>query len=134
MIKMCTRKMLLRAAFTVGLAAVSATAMAQAPDSPKAGSPERKAIMDAMRAKGDGKDRVFVVRRLRVAGGWAWLDVEPQSRDGRNRYEAESALLRRDGNAWAVVDQPCSEEGCNRGGELVRIRAAFPSAPASIFP
>ena len=50
--------------------------------------------MDAMRAKGDDQDRVFVVRRLKISGTWAWLDCDPQSRDGSNHYEPESALLR----------------------------------------
>ena len=129
-----SRRALFAVAAVIGAVALSGAALAQSASTPPAGSPERKAIMDAMRAKGNDQNRVLVVQRLRMANGWAWLDAEPQSRDGLNRYEAESALLRRTGSRWAVVDQPCSEESCNQRNELRRIRAAFPGAPASIFP
>ena len=57
------------------------------------------------------------------------------SRNGRNRYEPESALLRRTGRVWRVVDAPCVEETCDpRPKEITRIRRANPSAPAAIFP
>jgi hypothetical protein len=100
---------------------------------PAPGSSERKAIMDAMRAIGDLPDRVFVVKVLRVANGWAWLSVNPQSPDGKQRYEPESALLHNGDYGWTVVDQPCAEEACDAKAELARIRAAYPAAPAAIF-
>jgi hypothetical protein len=101
---------------------------------PAKGSGERKAIMDAMRAKGDDQDRVFVVRRLKISGNWAWLDCDPQSRDGSNRYEPESALLRNSGGKWKVVDQPCGEGDCDFDSEVSRIRHENPQAPEAIFP
>ena len=101
---------------------------------PAAGSAERKAIFDAMRTLGDNHDRIFVVRHLKVADGWAWVVADPQSPDGKQRYEAESALLHATGAGWSVVDQPCSEDGCDAKKELARIRAKFPAAPAAIFP
>src|SRR5947208_347655 len=63
----------------------------QAAYAPKPGSPERKAIVDAMRAKGDIPDRVFVTRYLMVQDGWAWIVADPKSRDGKNSYEPEVA-------------------------------------------
>jgi hypothetical protein len=101
---------------------------------PPAGSAERKAIFDAMRTLGDNHDRIFVVRHLKVADGWAWVIADPQSPDGKQRYETESALLHATGAGWRVVDQPCSEDGCDDKKELARIRAKFPAAPAAIFP
>ena len=106
----------------------------QAPYTPKPGAPERKAIADAMRAKGRDQDRVFVMRYLMVQNGWAWMAVDPQSRDGKNHYEAESALLRKDGKSWRVIDQPCGEGDCDTDKELARIKKAFPAAPSRIFP
>jgi hypothetical protein len=107
---------------------------AQAAYVPKPGSPERKAVADAMRAKGDIHDRVFVTRYLMVQDGWAWMVADPKSRDGKNSYEPESALLRKEGKAWKVVDQPCGEGDCDADKELARIRNAFPAAPPQIFP
>jgi hypothetical protein len=101
---------------------------------PAKGSKERKAIMDAMRAKGDDQDRVFVVTRLKVSNGWAWLDANPQSSDGSNRYESESALLQKQGSRWRVIDQPCGESDCDYAAELDRIQADYPDAPEAIFP
>ena len=106
----------------------------EAPYTPAAGSQERKAIFDAMRALGDNHDRVFVVRYLKVQNGWAWLTADPQSPDGKSHYESESALLRNDGTIWKVLDQPCSEADCDNKKEMARIRAAYPKAPAGIFP
>jgi len=129
-----SRRSFRRFAACLWLLALPGPVLAQTAQTPPAGSPERKAIVDAMRAKGDLPNRVFVVRRIRVANDWAWLDAEPQSADGKNRYEPESALLRRTSGRWAIVDQPCGEESCNRQKEIRRIRSAFPAAPATIFP
>lgn len=115
------------------LVAVAAAAQ-QAPYTPAVGSPERKAIFDAMRAAGQDPARVFVPSHLKVADGWAWVVAEPRSRNGANRYEPESALVRREGAGWKVVAQPCGEEDCDDAREMARIRAAFPRAPAAIFP
>jgi hypothetical protein len=87
-----------------------------------------------MRAKGDDRNRVFVMRYLMVQDGWAWMVADPQSPDGKNHFEPESALLRRDGKGWKVVDQPCGEGDCDAGKELARIRKASPAAPPRIFP
>lgn len=106
----------------------------QSPYTPKPGTAERKAIADAMRAKGDDHNRVFVVRYLMVQDGWAWIVADPRSPDGRNHYETESALLHQDGKGWKVVDQPCGEADCDAATELARIKKTFPDAPARIFP
>lgn len=100
---------------------------------PVAGQAQRHAILEALRLTGDDPDRRFVVRTLRVAGAWAWVLADPQSPDGGQHYEAEAALLHRAAGGWAVIDRPCSEEGCDWAAELARIRRSHPSAPASLF-
>lgn len=89
---------------------------------PKPGSAERKAIMEALRApvKQDlGMHVVFVVQSLRVQDGWAFLFGTPRLpglkpvdyRKTRYREAVEdgifddniSALLRREGGSWKVV-------------------------------
>ena len=101
---------------------------------PAAGSAERKAILDAMRELGDNHDRVLVVRYLRVSKDWAWVAGEPQSSDGTQHYEAESALLHKVNERWSVVDRPCAEADCNERAEIMRMLAKFPAAPSTIFP
>jgi hypothetical protein len=87
-----------------------------------------------MRALGDIHDRIFVARYLKVFRDWAWVTADPQSRDNTQHYETESALLKRTGLKWRVVDQPCAEGGRDQKKELARIRKRFPDAPAAIFP
>ena len=106
----------------------------QAPYTPPSGNPERQAIFDAMRARGDIRNRIYVVRYLMVQDGWAWTVGDPQSSDGKSHYERESALLRNDGSGWKVLDQPCAEADCDDLKEMARIRATYPQAPAGIFP
>jgi hypothetical protein len=100
---------------------------------PAAGSAERNAILDAMRS-GDNPDRIFIVRYLRVSKSWAWVTGDPQSADGQQHYEAESALLHKDTERWIVVDRPCTEADCKERAEIVRMLAKFPTVPSTIFP
>jgi hypothetical protein len=101
---------------------------------PPPGSAQRKAILDALRARGDLHNRIFIVRYLKVQKGWAWVSADSQSPDGKNHYETESALLQKAGPGWRVVDEPCTDEGCDDKAEMARIRAANRNAPATIFP
>ncbi len=89
---------------------------------PKPGSAERKAIMDALRApvmQDLGQRVVFVVQHLNVKDGWAFLFGTPRQPNltpidyRRTRFREAydegifddnvSALLRREGNRWRVV-------------------------------
>jgi hypothetical protein len=126
-------KPILGAIGALGLLAMPVIAGASGEHTPPPGSPERRAIFDATRKIGDIPDRVWVVRFLKVEDSWAWVSGAPQSPDGRQRYEPESALLHRKGGYWAVVDQPCAEEDCDAAHELARIRKRFPAAPKAIF-
>ena len=61
---------------------------------PAPGTPERKAIMDALRPGFEalfGQPIQFKVNELRVAAGFAWASVHPQRPDGRDIPDAEWA-------------------------------------------
>ena len=96
---------------------------AQTAHTPAAGSAERKAIMDALRAPAErdlGRKVIFRVQHLRLAGDWALARVVPLQPDGkeidysRSKYaemEADGAfdaegeaLLRRTGARWEVLE------------------------------
>ena len=99
------------------------SAFAQTAHTPRAGSAERKAIMDALRLPCEedlGRKVIFRVQHLCVAGDWAFARVVPTQPDGkeidysRTKYaEAEregafdgegEALLRRSGETWKVLE------------------------------
>lgn len=100
---------------------------------PSAGSAERKAIMDALRAemkRNDSRELIFVVQYLRVHKGWAWVTVNPQSPGGDQRYESESALLRKKGKSWKVLER-------SAGGDAAyfkKLKSKYKSVPFDIFP
>jgi hypothetical protein len=123
-------------AAAVVLAAAQSPVVAQTTGvhTPATGSAERAAILDAMRARGDNHDRIFAVRYLRVSKDWAFVTGDPQSSDGKQHYEAESALLHKVKDRWSVVDQPCAEADCNERAEIVRMLGKFPGVPSTIFP
>jgi hypothetical protein len=107
------RKFLIAAA----VLAFSATAvLAAAFSSPGAGTPQRKAILDALRPKVERELGVrpieFVVEEIRVGSGWAFVRVTPQRKGGgaiRNPdREADGvhteAVLRLVGGRWQVKE------------------------------
>lgn len=100
----------------------SLTALAQDVFTPEKGSPERRAIMDALRVpvERELKQRVvFAADTFNVEGDWAFLSGRPQTPDGGQpdygitkyreaiKYGAFdnnfSALLRRSGDTWHVT-------------------------------
>lgn len=106
----------------VAVAALAATLGAQAVYSPEKGSPERKAILDALRipVERDLKQKVvFVAENFNVYGNWAFIGGTPQAVNGgelnysRTQYaDAEEsgafdnnffALLKRNAGRWKVV-------------------------------
>jgi hypothetical protein len=103
---------------------------------PGKGSTERKAILDALRAKMNA-DRIFVVEKLRVHSGWAWTHVKPQSRDGKHHFGDVWALLHEHDGRWQVTELQCTEVGnpacTGGGGSYERLRANYPAAPEDIF-
>lgn len=92
------------------------------PYTPEKGSPERKAIVDALRAPVERKLRqpvIFKIDHLKVMNGWAFLLGAPRRPDGRtidyNRTPYRDAyehgmfgddvmgLLRKQNGKWRVV-------------------------------
>lgn len=100
---------------------------------PSAGSVERKAILDALRvemARNDSRELTFVVQYLKVHNGWAWVTVNPQSPSGDQRYESESALLRKRRGGWRVLER-------SAGGDAKyfrKLKSKYKSVPFDIFP
>jgi hypothetical protein len=116
-------------AVLVSLLALLATLTAQSanaqrvPYTPKAGSAERKLLMDTLRAPLENKLHkpvIFQVTALRVQNGWAFVTAIPLQPNGKNfnysgtpyaaaarETEAFSgmlgALLRKTGSRWHIV-------------------------------
>ncbi|WP_461344621.1 hypothetical protein [Brevundimonas sp. GN22] len=64
---------------------------------PPSGSPERTALMDALRGQVEGElggRAEFVVKTLRSNGQWAFAEVEPQWPGGRRINPANTPLYR----------------------------------------
>ncbi len=89
---------------------------------PKRGSPERKAILDALRPVMEAQMRgpvEFVIHKLRVVDGWAFVVADPQRPGGTSIDIHETAfadeagymdgfttyaLLRRKNGVWYLFD------------------------------
>jgi len=101
----------MRAAATLAMLALSAAAPA---------SPQRKAVLDALRPPVEakiGRSVEFVVQVLRVEDGWAFVMADPQRKSGKpidgNRYFDDfdnmdglrvDAVLQLKGGRWRIVD------------------------------
>lgn len=109
----CFVAILLMSVLVCPALAGTAGACGKAAVTPPFGSALRHAILAPLRAhlrENLQVEAVFVVRWLKVKNGWAWIETDPQSKDGKNRYEPFAALLKREGEAWAIVDIPAMEE------------------------
>jgi len=120
---------------------VSAARICTAEDAhtPPFGSAERKSILNAMRA--DILDKldlqvVFVVKWLKVKDGWAWVETDPQSPDGKDRYEPFLALLKKENQVWIVAEVPALEEDSPPVDDAFfkELLERFPGVPEEIFP
>ena len=60
-------------------------------------------IMDTLRVvirKMSGLEVIFVVRYLKVNSGWAWVETDPTSADGKEHYEPMVGLLHKKNGRW----------------------------------
>ena len=101
------------AAFAV-FALTATAALAVSFTSPGAGTPQRKAILDAIRPQVESRLGVrpveFVVEEIRVGGGWAFVRVTPQRKGGGAIANPDEnadgvhteAVLRQSGGRWVV--------------------------------
>jgi len=105
---------------------------------PPDGSTERSAILQATQdawARQGRKNLVLVVAYLKVHTGWAWIQVNPQSSDGRQHYESQSGLLQeKTMNKWTLLEWMPAEEGTDYTKYFKNLKAKYPSAPPDIFP
>jgi hypothetical protein len=100
----------------------STAVFAQTAHTPEKGSPERKAILDALRVPVEKELKqkiVFAIDDFKVLGNWAFIGGQPQSEDGNKPnytgtpYEEAVdsgmfdnnffALLQKTGGKWRVV-------------------------------
>lgn len=115
--------MLKRSLITFGLLlSLFGAAAAQTVYTPEKGSPERKAILDALRIPVERELRqkiIFAAEHFNVAGNWAFLGGDPQSPDGgrpnyrRTPYQRAIdsdmfdnnffAILKKSGGKWRVI-------------------------------
>jgi len=115
--------MIIRSMFAILLLLASAAlAAGQTVHTPEKGSPERKAILDALRIPVERELKqkiVFAAEHFNVSGNWAFLGGQPQSPDGGQPnyrgtpYEHAKdegmfdnnffAILRKTGTKWKVV-------------------------------
>ena len=108
--------------------------------------------MDALRAEFDNRQSpyytshrgaiVFVVNRLQVHNGWAWMNGYPHSSDSRDSFgEYNGFLLHLQGGQWAVmrlppmVNDPNDPENLDYPSrkDVERIKQKFPTAATDIF-
>src|SRR5215470_14055778 len=112
---------------------------------PDRGSPERKAIMDALREdykKGTGDEVIFKVNFLKVHNGWAWADVTPLDNKGKAVAEGGASLLHNEEGQWKVMDlSQVEEDPDNPMGPMdptpryiKNVQKKYPGVPADIFP
>jgi len=104
---------------------------------PPDGSAEKNAILQAVQhalARQGRKNLVLVVPYLKVHNGWAWIQVNPKSADGRQHYESQSGLLQQTANKWMLLEWMPAEEGTDYAKYFQKLKAKYPSAPPDIFP
>jgi hypothetical protein len=119
---------------------------------PAKGSDERQALMDALRAEFDNRQSpyytshrgaiTFVVNRLQVHNGWAWMNGYPHSSDPQDSFgEYNGFLLHLQGGQWGVmrlppmVNDPNDPENLDYPSrkDVERIRQKFLAVPTDIF-
>jgi hypothetical protein len=105
---------------------------------PPDGSAEKNAILQATQralARQGRKNLVLVVPYLKVNNGWAWIQVNPQSANGKQHYESQSGLLQEKAtNEWTLLEWMPAEEGTDYTKYFKNLKAKYPSAPPDIFP
>jgi hypothetical protein len=119
---------------------------------PVKGSDERQAIMDALRQEFDNRQGsyytphrgtiVFVVNRLQVHNGWAWMIGYPHSSDPQDSFgEYGGFVLHIQDGHWnlmrlpPMVNDPNDPENLDYPGrkDIEKIRQKFPTIPVDIF-
>lgn len=109
------------------------------PYTPTKASPERQAILDALRG---GRKLMFQIHYLKVHRGWCWIDTTPLDKQGRATAEGGPNLLHLENGAWRVMDlskvpddpdDPLGAEDASPGF-VKNVLRTFPGVPHDIFP
>src|SRR5215467_826214 len=77
---------------------------------PAKGSPERDAILNALRSNPQEK---FQVHFIKAHNGWAWVDTTPLDANGQATAEGGPNLLHLVGGKWQVQDLSSVKEDPN---------------------
>ena len=104
---------------------------------PPDGTAERNAILQATQdalARQGRKNLVLDVPYLKVHNGWAWIQINPRSANGKQHYESQSGLLREQANKWKLLEWMPAEEGTDYKNYFKNLQARYPAAPPDIFP
>jgi uncharacterized protein YceK len=127
----------LRTTFLITSLLLSGCASVNTAHTPPDGSAERNAILQATRhalARQGLKNLVLVVPYLKVHNGSAWIQINPQSADGKQHYEPQSGLLQETTKKWTLLEWMPAEEGTDYKKYFKNLKAKYPSAPPDIFP
>jgi len=100
---------------------------------PDKGSPERKAILDAVRTYRKAPSEVYTPTGFNVSGVWAYV-AAPDPGDPDVDTAAFEVILKKTGSTWKVVDRISHVEGTSYKKETLRIRKRFPAMPSAILP
>ena len=112
---------------------------------PAKSSPERQAILDAVREEyKEGADHPaqFKVNYLKVHKGWAWIDVTPLGADGKPVADPAPLLFYNDQGKWTAKDlNDVGIEGDEHEGPhdpspkyIKALLKKYPGVPADIIP
>jgi hypothetical protein len=128
----------------------SFSALAQSPandqlHTPAKGSPERKAILDAVRGEyqeGDDHPAEFKVNYLKVHNGWAWIDVTPLDASGKQVADPAPLLFYNDNGKWTAKDlnDVLTDDDAHDGPHdpspkyIKALQKKYPGVPADIVP
>ena len=127
----------LRTTFLITSLLLSGCASVNTAHTPPDGSAERNAILQAVHralAHQGRKNLVLVVPYLKVHNGSAWIQINPQSADGKQHYEPQSGLLQETTKKWTLLEWMPAEEGTDYKKYFKNLKAKYPSAPPDIFP
>ena len=118
-------------------------------ETPAAGSPLRRAILDGFRAskpmqelsQGWHAKVIFTEVNIRRSGDWAWVSAVPTSeKDSSNKVEPNSAVMRKSQGQWAMVelvpDSIAAADDIQKDYRSWRseFMKKHPQCPPSIFP
>jgi len=111
---------------------------------PAQGSPERKAILEAVHAEykeGADQPAQFRVNYLKVHHGWAWINVTPLDAAGKPVADPAPLLFYNDNGKWTAKDlnnfsTVLDSEGPQDPGPqyIKELQKQYPGVPVDIIP